>query len=126
MFGYGSLMDQASLKKTVPDAHAIVPAYIAGYSRDFSLCDQKGWIENESDTVGIPYCALNIRPTDAPEARVNGILFTMSQTNARELADREQAYQCVTTVAYDFETLAPLGSCWVFSGNLPTGAYDWG
>ncbi|MAG61152.1 hypothetical protein CL619_05165 [archaeon] len=86
IFGYGSLMNLQSLKKTVPDAKSIFPALLKNYIRVF---------ETESSTrlskQNTSICVLNIRENQ--NAFVNGICFEVSENFFNDLLKREGAYE---------------------------------
>ena len=70
IFGYGSLINLDSLKKTVPDVTSFFPALLENYTRVF---------ETESTTrfteQNVPVSVLNLR--ESPNVTVNGICFEM-------------------------------------------------
>lgn len=123
LFGFGSLINVDSLKATAPDATNIRPAHIKGFVRDFSLWDDVGWTQTNLDLAGIPFCALDIRPTKKSNALVNGIAFEVSPSGFIKLKEREQQYKAVQTLAYDHETNEPIGECWVFIAGKNNGKY---
>lgn len=123
IFGYGSLINTASLHNTVPDANIIGPAYIKGYRRAFTMWDAEGFTHSNPDLHGMPYCALNIAPSYAND-RVNGILFAVSAAYYTDLIHREHDYSLVPTNAYDFATDELIGKCLVFMSSKNTGSFD--
>jgi len=85
VFGYGSLMNADSLRKTVPTVDALTPAMLHGHTRLFSTKAKK-----RSEKSNEPICVLNIK--EAPESSVNGICFTVPKEHFDALRQREQAY----------------------------------
>jgi cation transport regulator ChaC len=74
IFAYGSLINQASLKKTVPEARNIIPAKTYGLQRVFNLASNYRF---DAD-CNSPVCVLNIAETDAASA-LNGTCFEMDE-----------------------------------------------
>lgn len=124
LFGFGSLISPESLKSTAPNAQAIKPAYIKGFLREFNLWDPLGYTDTNLDLAGIPFTALDVSKTEDSAARVNGVVFTVNQDDFKQLLIREQEYQLVETMAYDYETGTPLGTCAVFSAGKNNGTYS--
>jgi gamma-glutamylcyclotransferase (GGCT)/AIG2-like uncharacterized protein YtfP len=87
IFGYGSLMNENSLKKTVPDAHIIGTDTLKGYRRHF---DFKSPYRKNEDT-GIFSSVLNIS-TDS-SCSITGVLIELSEEKHEELLNREQGYE---------------------------------
>ncbi len=125
IFGYGSLMDNESLRATVPTANNLRPAYIKGFRREFNKIDEEGWHSSNLDLAGIPYCAVNVTANEN-DGEVNGITFEVELTYFDNLRQREKDYEPVKTTAYDFETGKPLGKCFVFLANTCDGSYEHG
>lgn len=90
IFSYGSLLDEHSLKETVPDAHNLFPAKLYGYKRMFDLIAQ--WRFDER--TGEPICILNVQKTDDSRA-LNGMCFDMSEAAFEDLLLREKGYDLV-------------------------------
>lgn len=103
-FGYGSLINEESRKKTLPTPVSARPAYILGFKRDFSVWDPIGFTEGMYAGQGI--WAMNVTPT-GKGGRVNGIIFDIEDRYLPALMDREQGYQIIATDAYDYLTHAP-------------------
>jgi len=132
IFGYGSLIREKSLRVTAPNATDIQPAYIKGFRRDFSLLDPFGYTEQDLlnygetslDLANIPFCGLDIKKIPDPEARVNGVVFTVSGQDLEQMMVREAEYKLVKTIAYDYPTEQPIGICEVFSAGKNNAKYD--
>lgn len=88
IFAYGSLINQASLKKTVPEARSIFPARAHGLQRVFNLASQHRY---DADCQR-PVCVVNAGDA-APDCSINGICFEMDETSLRNLLHREKGYQ---------------------------------
>lgn len=124
VFGFGSLMNTESLRATVPDAFDITPSYIKGFMRDFSVWDAAGFTESNLDIAGFAYCAVDLKKVTEPQARVNGVTFSMSDTHFENLIKREHDYELVKAPIYDFLTNESLGECFLFSSNKNNGQFD--
>lgn len=121
VFGYGSLLNQASLRRTIPDAENIVPCFIRGFKRDFSVWDPIGFRNGEYANIG--FCALDVKASN-PDSRVNGVLFEMGDTHFDGLLDREQEYKQIQANAYDYTTGKLLQEAILFSANKDNGTYS--
>jgi cation transport regulator ChaC len=124
IFGFGSLINLESLKATAPDAFGIRACYIKGFRRDFSLWNPIGWHKTNLDLAGEAFCALDVKSHSEPEARVNGIIFRVSEASYKRLIKRERGYSLVKTTAYCFESDEKVGECFVFSANKNDGTYN--
>jgi cation transport regulator ChaC len=125
IFGFGSLISEESLRATAPNATDIRPAYIKGFMRDFSLWDPLGYTITNLDLAGIPFPSLDVQKTSDPEARVNGVVFTVSNDqDYKQLLIREDEYKLVQTTAYDFYTDKAIGTCKVFSSGKNNTSFD--
>ncbi len=87
IFAYGSLINQASLKKTVPEARNIIPAKTYGLHRVFNLASTYRF-DAECNS---PVCVLNIAETDAVSV-LNGTCFEMDEVSLGNILQREQGY----------------------------------
>lgn len=124
IFGYGSLINEKSLRATVPDAFDLRLTFIKGFVRDFSLWDSEGFTETNLDVAGIPYCALDVKSVVDQNSRVNGVVFSVNSNYFDNLLKREQGYELVKTIGYGFHTNEKIGECYVFSANKNNGEFD--
>jgi hypothetical protein len=69
-------------------------------------------------------CAVDVHQISDPEARVNGIVFSVPASDLKRLLVREQNYKLLETSLFDFETDELLGNGQVFSSNKHNGTYD--
>lgn len=97
IFSYGSLLDENSLKETVPDAYNLFPARLYGYQRIFDLIAK--WRFDEQ--TGKPICILNVKKTDDSQG-MNGMCFDMSEVAFEALLLREKGYDLVETVVESY------------------------
>lgn len=124
IFGFGSLIYTPSLLATAPQATNIKPAYIKGFIRNFNFWDAVGYTETNQDLAGEPMCALDIAKAKSAAARVNGVAFKVSEPDLSKLLIREEGYELLTTIAYDYVKGQPIaGDCLVFSANKNDGKY---
>ncbi len=94
IFAYGSLINQASLKKTVPEAREVIPVKAYGLQRVFNLASNYRF----DDEHNCPICVLNLTES-SPEAVLNGICFEMDEISLDNLLERERGYDfCQTSV----------------------------
>lgn len=125
IFGFGSLINTDSLRRTAPNVSDIRPAIVKGFRREFNLWDSiSGW--REEHLKGIPYCALDIRNDSDEQAKVNGVVFAVDEDELSSLIKREREYRLVETTAYDFKTDEPIGTCMLFSACKDNGKYAHG
>lgn len=124
IFGFGSLIEESSIRATAPNAGNIRPAYIKGFKRDFSLWDPVGYNETNLDLAGIPFTGLDVQLVGNPAAKVNGVVFTIQGDDLTRMLEREKEYRLVKTKAYDYESEKPVGRCEVFSSGKNNGEFD--
>jgi|ERR1035438_8215648 cation transport regulator ChaC len=124
VFGYGSLLSLESLRASVPNAKHLLPAYVKGFRRDFSLLDSEGWVSTNLDVAGVPFCAVDVHESENGEDVVNGVVFGVDGPDLPALLKRERDYELIETIAYGFHTDEPLGSCFVFAAGKHNGQYD--
>jgi len=79
IFGYGSLMNQGSLQKTLPGATIEKRAALLGYQRKFNFAAGN-------------YVYLNIIP--ARNRQVDGVLIRVTEKMLKKLKQREKGYVC--------------------------------
>ncbi|MGR9116545.1 MAG: gamma-glutamylcyclotransferase family protein [Gammaproteobacteria bacterium] len=87
IFAYGSLINHASLTRTVPEARNIVPAKTFGLKRVFNLASTYRY----DPLHRAPICVLNAEPA-APDTQMNGTCFEMDETSLQNLLKRESGY----------------------------------
>lgn len=124
VFGFGSLINTASLMGTAPHASDIRPCYVKGFRRDFSVWAKDGWTTTNLDFAGIPFCALDIQQNGDDNARVNGVVFTVNEDDFLQLKERECEYELIEVVVYDFKNDERIGECFVFSSCKNNGGYS--
>lgn len=125
IFGFGSLISRPSLLVTAPSATDIRPAFIKGFIRSFSQWDSVGYTETNLDVAGEPMCALDIMHSSDTDNKVNGVVFTVNESDFVKLVEREKGYEILTVVAHDYFTNRPITEdCLVFSANKNNGQYD--
>jgi cation transport regulator ChaC len=126
IFGFGSLLSLDSLQASAPDVIDVLPAYIHGFKRDFSLWDPIGFSKTNLDVAGIPFCALDLNPSLSSKVRVNGVVFTVSDSSFKDILEREREYRPIKTNAYDFISNEIIGECLLFSAAKNNGTYHFG
>ena len=98
IFAYGSLVNQASLKKTVPEARNIIPAKTYGLRRVFNL-ESKYRFDPHYNS---PVCVLNVTAT-ADHCALNGTCFEMDAVSLDNLLKREKGYDFCRIEAHHFD-----------------------
>lgn len=97
IFAYGSLINQMSLRKTVPDARNMIPAVIYGMQRVFNLASSYRF-DHETKR---PVCVLSAEP--APSGRImNGTCFEMDEKSLHRLLERENGYDFLPIQAHRY------------------------
>jgi cation transport regulator ChaC len=88
IIGYGSLLSEASLKKTCPHSEIIRPVWIHDWQRHGELPSRHNAISNDS------YSVMNIIPQKGSSC--NGVLMAIAERDLPALQQRESNYQQVT------------------------------
>ncbi|MDO8474180.1 MAG: gamma-glutamylcyclotransferase family protein [bacterium] len=99
VFGYGSLMNEESLQKTLPGKHSTSWAILNGYKRAFNKAGRKN------------HRYLNIK--QEPNSKVEGVLVEVTQEEFEELKKREHGYNAID-VTNKLES-KPLGNTAVYA-----------
>ncbi len=97
IFAYGSLINQPSLKKTVPEARNIIPAKTYGLQRVFNLASSYRY----DAELNLPICVLNIAEVDAVNV-LNGTCFEMDEDSLKRILEREKGYDFCKIMAYHY------------------------
>lgn len=98
--GYGSLISHKSLKTTIYDK-PFTPVIVKGYKRIFDLATAHG---KNHDLLNV---------TKSPAHNFNGVLFSVNDAELVKIKEREDDYNLVETVAYDFVTGKKLCKCFI-------------
>ena len=88
IFAYGSLLNESSLRKTVPEARHVFPARVSGYKRIFNLASHYRYCSGR----GKPVCVLNLAVASG-QTTMNGVCFEMSYQSYDALISREKIYE---------------------------------
>ena len=89
IFGFGSLMNEESLQRTLPEKKIFSWAILEGYKRAFNKAGRKG------------HRYLNLKPDQ--NSQVKGVLIQVSEKELEELKRREEGYN-LTDVTKQIET----------------------
>lgn len=81
IFGFGSLMNEESLQKTLPGKKITAWATLKGYRRAFNKAGRSG------------HRYLNIK--EEPNSKVEGVLVKVTQKEFEKLKKREQGYNAI-------------------------------
>lgn len=87
LFGYGSLMNEESLKKTTPEASVVGVAYLKGFRRVFGL---KSNLRINQET-GVPSSVLNVERDN--DLLLGGTLIELPDIDQHNLLYRESLYE---------------------------------
>jgi len=98
IFGYGSLINEKSLRKTVPYAFNLFPAKIKGFVRVFNLRAKR----RICPIKNIPVAMLNIEKSEFNE-EVNGICSEINLEHLDELKQREILYELIKVEIEDYK-----------------------
>lgn len=123
IFWFGSLLSLESLKASGPDVKKLIPAYIHGFKRTFSLWDPIWFTTSQKDLSGIWFCALDIQKTGSHDDVINGVVFSVSDEDFECIKVREQEYDIVSIECFDFKTQQSLWEHFFFSANKNNGEY---
>lgn len=124
IFGFGSLLNLASVQSTMPDVTHIQPAYIKGFIREFNHWDPLGFTKTQLDVAGIAHCAVDVRMVGDEARLVNGVVFEVSPEYFHDLLVREEGYTLIETTAYEYGSHKPIGKVQVFSSGKNNGRFD--
>ena len=97
IFAYGSLMNESSLRKTVPTACNVFPARVYGFKRVFDLASHYRYCSEQK----APVCVLNLVER-TKDISINGICFDMDDRSFNALLSREQIYQLHRVKVFDY------------------------
>ncbi len=97
IFAYGSLINQTSLKKTVPEARNTIPAKTYGLQRIFNLASSYRFDAGHNS----PICVLNIAETNT-DSTLNGTCFEMDEVSLDNILQREKGYDFCKIKAHHY------------------------
>ena len=143
VFGYGSLMNPASIQRTVArevPRDTLIPAILRDYVRKWDLVD---WIRFEQDLSGTVVPAAFLDVAQQPGREVNGILLALSEEELSRMDGREKNYDRVnisslieprvspdvfTYVGKDIHTHPPSDTCVPadYEALVLAGVREWG
>ena len=109
IFAYGSLLNEASLRQTVPEARGLYPAKVYGFGRIFNLASHYRFCPYKKS----PVCVLNLEPR-SEDSMLNGICFEMDERSFGALIAREQIYQMHEVTAHRYNGDGPAQTAWLF------------
>lgn len=90
IFGYGSLMNEDSLKETCPTGKILYPARLYGFIRVFNVPAPQRFCSKS----GNPCAALNAEKSEWNE-HINGVCIEIPDEDIECLAQREDGYELV-------------------------------
>ncbi|OHD84646.1 MAG: hypothetical protein A3I60_00745 [Sulfuricurvum sp. RIFCSPLOWO2_02_FULL_43_45] len=93
VFGYGSLMLEESIHKTLQrteETYPLFDATLQGYTRGWNIV-----IDIFSDTLQRPLKALFLNVRKQPEGSADGMIFSVTLDELNRLKEREVNYDCI-------------------------------
>lgn len=93
IIGYGSLMNRASLNRTLPQVKNIEPIYLNNYIRSWNA------LENQTVTYSTTYVGID----KAPGKMTNGVIFQIEKEFIKTLDKREFLYSRTKVDIKDIE-----------------------
>lgn len=112
IFAYGSLINRASLIRTVPEARNIVPAKTYGLRRIFNLASNYRFDADHKR----PVCVLNIAEADQGSV-LNGTCFEMDEESLEQLLEREKGYEFCQIKAHHYHEPAQTFAAFYFRAH---------
>jgi gamma-glutamylcyclotransferase (GGCT)/AIG2-like uncharacterized protein YtfP len=110
IFGYGSLIEQASRLRTTPQAIYVLPARARGFAR--------GWWAR---TGSIGFSTTFVGAIPEKSSSVNGVIYTVSEQELEATNQREQGYT-PTDITNDVEILSggsrPKDKVWIYVNDF--------
>jgi gamma-glutamylcyclotransferase (GGCT)/AIG2-like uncharacterized protein YtfP len=109
IFGYGSLIEQASRTRTTPAAMYVLPAWVPGFAR--------GWWAR-TGTIG--FTTTFVGAIEEKSSTVNGVVYAVSDKELDATDQREQGYKRMD-VTSDVKILGgykPKGKVWIYINDF--------
>jgi len=107
LFGYGSLINEKSAKKSMSEEtfNSIKPVAAFGLQRvfDYKASKTDHWGANQNE---LEKAMLNLKPTDSYEDAVNGVTFEVNAKDLSELVKREKGYDLVPILVADWDDVS--------------------
>jgi cation transport regulator ChaC len=95
IFGYGSLMDNFSARRTMPRAKNFQPAILRGFERVYNLFSIGGVKDGSSNMDTSEVAALAIRETSLDSSFVFGCIFDIPESELGSYLEREHRYKAI-------------------------------
>jgi len=109
IFAYGSLLNDSSLRKTVPEAGNVFPARVFGFKRVFNLASHYRYCSDRR----VPVCVLNLTAVST-DAAINGVCFEMNHRSFDALISREQIYEMHDVEVVEYHNSASVHAAKLF------------
>lgn len=110
IFGYGSLINEDSLRKTIPNARNIFPVVVEGFTRIFNHASPTRFDTERK----IPVSVLNIEKSDH-NSKINGICFDVPMDEFENLKKRESNYELESLEVRDYSNPEKKYNAYVFN-----------
>ena len=115
LLGYGTLLDRASLVRTVGEPaleRPLTPAVVPGYRRLFDVRPEDYEPSHRLSPRPIEAAALNIEP--ASGAWLNGVVVAVSGTDLEALDVREAGYRRIRVAVRSYPEGTPVGEAFTY------------
>ena len=117
IFGYGSLIEQASRMRTTPAAMYVLPARARGYVR--------GWWARTASTIG--FTTTFVGAIRQESSSVNGVIYAVTEEEFEATKKRESGYTA-TDITSAVEILSggstPKDKIWIFLNKFTDGELE--
>jgi cation transport regulator ChaC len=97
IFGYGSLINENSLKKTIKNYDLLFPAKLNGFIRVFNVYEYRKLTRKNIDKISV----LNVEKSEFNDS-INGICFEIDINDLDKLKNREKQYELFKVEICDF------------------------
>lgn len=97
IFGYGSLINEQSLKKTSPNSKILYPAKTYGFIRVFNLASTNRICSITNKSVAV----LNVEKGEYNE-QINGVCIEVSKEEFKHILEREKGYELIEIEILDY------------------------
>ena len=99
IFGYGSLMNEESIKKTLASVSNLRPVRLYGFVRVFDFPSTTRFSEIDKR----PCAVLNIQET-SPDKFINGVCFDIKEEDFENYKKREEGYELIKVIVEELTT----------------------
>ena len=115
IFGYGTLINEASLRETVPDAKNICLGKVKGYIRVFNIKESRLLTRKNEGDISV----LNVIKSNNLENNnyIVGVCFDISVEDIKNLQEREKQYDLREVIVEDYKNKDVVYKAFMWVGN---------